>query len=78
MRKIEKENKIVIYQDKKGNIEFKVDIEKETIWANQAEIVRLFNVDQSVVSRHIKNILHDKEVDEKSNMQKMHIANSDN
>jgi len=39
--------------------------------------IKLFNVDQSVVSRHLKNIFTDKEVEEKSNMQKMHIANSD-
>ena len=39
--------------------------------------IKLFNVDQSVVSRHLKNIFTAKEVEEKSNMQKMHIANSD-
>ncbi|NYT27947.1 MAG: hypothetical protein H0A76_08650 [Candidatus Thiodubiliella endoseptemdiera] len=39
--------------------------------------VNIFDKDQSVISRHIKNILADREVDEKSNMQKMHIANSD-
>jgi len=70
-------NKIVIYQNKSGAIELKGDFKKETIWASQAQIVKLFGVDQSVVSRHIGNILKDGEVDEKSNMQKMHIANSD-
>jgi len=68
---------IVIYQNKSGAIEFKGDFKKETLWASQAQIVNLFGVDQSVVSRHIRNILKDKEIDEKSNMQKMHIANSD-
>lgn len=70
-------NNIVIYQSKNGAIELRGDIDKNTIWASQAEIVSLFGVDQSVVSRHIKNIFKDGEVDEKSNMQKMHIANSD-
>jgi hypothetical protein len=37
----------------------------------------LFEVDQSVVSRHIRNIFKDGEVDQKSNMHKMHIAHSD-
>ncbi len=68
---------IVIYQNKSGAIEFKGDFQKETLWASQAQIVALFEVDQSVVSRHIRNIFKDKEIDEKSNMQKMHIANSD-
>jgi prophage maintenance system killer protein len=72
-----KTNKAVIYQAKSGAIELRGDLKHETVWATQAQIVSLFNVDQSVVSRHIKNIFKDGEVDEKSNMQKMHIAHSD-
>jgi len=68
---------VVIYQAKTGAIELKGDIAQETIWATQAQIVSLFNVDQSVVSRHINNIFADGEICKKSNMQKMHIANSD-
>jgi prophage maintenance system killer protein len=72
-----KENNLVIYQAKSGAIEFRGDFSRETVWATQSQIIELFSVDQSVVSRHIKNIFKDNEVDEKSNMQKMHIANSD-
>lgn len=56
---------IIIYQSKQGGIEFKGDLRKETIWATQAQIASLFNVDRSVVSKHIKNIFRDKELDEK-------------
>lgn len=70
-------NKIIIYQAKSGAIELKGDLKKETLWASQAQIVGLFEVDQSVVSRHIRNIFKDGEIDQESNMQKMHIANSD-
>src|SRR3989338_819853 len=77
MRKKIKNKRLVIYQAPSGAIEFRGDFGKETIWATQAQIVGLFGVDQSVVSRHIKNIFKDGEVLEKSNMQKMHIANSD-
>ena len=58
-------------------MELRGDISRETIWATQAQIVQLYAVDQSVVSRHINNIFKDGEVNNKSNMQKMHIANSD-
>jgi len=71
------QNKIVIYQNSSGAIELRGDIKNETIWATQAQIVDLFNVDQSVISRHIRNIFKDKEIEGKSNMQKMHIASSD-
>ncbi len=70
-------SQIIIYQAKSGAIELKGDFAHETVWATQAQIVKLFAIDQSVVSRHIKNIFKDGEIEEKSNMQKMHIANSD-
>ncbi|MDP3771899.1 MAG: virulence protein [bacterium] len=73
---MKKEN-IIIYQAKNGAIELRGDFNRDTLWATQAQIVDLFGVDQSVVSRHIKNILRDGEIEEKSNMQKMHIAHSD-
>lgn len=68
---------LVLYKAPNDDIELRGDFGHETIWATQAEIVRIFQVDQSVVSRHIRNIFKDGEVDEKSNMQEMHIANSD-
>lgn len=77
MKKKTSKNNIVIFQSKSGAIELRGDFGKETIWATQAQMVELFGVDQSVVSRHIKNIFTDGEIEEKSNMQKMHIANSD-
>ncbi len=68
---------VIIYQTKSGAIEFKGDLKKDTIWATQAQISDLFNVDRTVATRHINKIIRDGEVDEKSNVQKMHIANSD-
>lgn len=67
----------LIYQWNNWEILLREDKDLETIWANQSQISEIFNIDQSVVSRHIRNIFKDWEVDEKSNMQKMHIANSD-
>jgi hypothetical protein len=75
--KKENKNNIVMYEDKKGNIELRVDVGKDTLWATQEQIMMLFDIDQSVVSRHIKNIFTDREIEQKSNMQKMHIARSD-
>lgn len=69
--------KPVIYQAKDGAIELRGDFDRETIWASQSQIVNIFDISQSVASRHIRNIFKDGEVSEKSNMQKMHIANSD-
>ncbi len=77
MTKTELKKQLMIYQAKNGAIELRGDFDNETIWATQAQIINIFGIDQSVVSRHITNIFKDGEIDEKSNMQKMHIANSD-
>jgi len=37
----------------------------------------LFQRDQSVISRHIRNIFAEGELERKTNMRKMHIASSD-
>ena len=66
MKKLEKENKIVIYQAPSGAIELRGDFEKETVWATQAQIAELFDVERSVITKHIRNILKDKELEENS------------
>jgi prophage maintenance system killer protein/prophage antirepressor-like protein len=66
---------IAIFQARNGEIQVK--LENETVWLSQAQMVELFGRDQSVVSRHISNSFKELEVSKESNMQKMHIANSD-
>ena len=68
---------VVIYQAEDGKTTLEVHLEKDTVWLNQAQLVDLFQRDQSVLSRHVRNVFKEGELDEKSNMQKMHIANSD-
>ena len=41
------------------------------------QIARLYGKERSVITKHINNIFRDKEVDKKSNVQKLHIAGSD-
>ncbi len=69
--------KSLIYQAKNGAIELRGDVSRETVWATQAQIAEMFGVERSVVTKHIRNILRDEEIEEKSNVQKMHIAKSD-
>ncbi len=74
-KSMNKEQNIVIY--KNGEIELKVSLNNETVWLRQDEIALLFEKDRTVITRHINKILKEKEVDEKSNVQKMHFPNSD-
>lgn len=68
---------IVIYQRDDQGVEVRLDADAETVWLTQAQMVVLFGRDQSVISRHINNVFKEGELGRESNMQKMHIANSD-
>ena len=62
---------LIIYQGKNGEIEFKGDIKKETLWANLQEIANLFETDKSGISRHIKNIYQSRELDPNTTVAKI-------
>ena len=70
-------SEIIIYQTEDGGTRIQTRLEGETVWLTQEQIAVLFQRDQSVISRHIKNVFDEGELEEESNMQKMHIANSD-
>lgn len=54
---------LALYQTKDGALELRQDYDNETLWANKKQIADIFGIDRSVVSRHIKNIFQDKELD---------------
>jgi len=68
---------VVIYRTKDSKTALDVRLVDETVWLTQAQMAKLFERDQSVISRHINSVFKEKELDQKSNMQKMHIAKSD-
>ena len=61
-----KEKQIEIYKKREGEIVFDVDVEKETMWVTEAQLAELFDVDRSVINRHIRNIYRDGELEEEA------------
>ena len=70
-------NAIEIYQTPEGATAIAVHFEQDTVWLTQAQLVELFGRDQSVISRHLRNVFQEGELTEQGNMQKMHIAGAD-
>lgn len=68
---------IIIYNTKDGKAAIKLYADNGTAWLTQAQIAELFNKERSGISKHIKNIFDEGELDEKSNVNFIHIANSD-
>ena len=66
-----------IYQNATGALEVRFDAKNDTVWLRQEQLVQLFGRTQPVISRHLNNVFAEGELDEKSNMQILHIANSD-
>ncbi len=54
---------IVLYRALDGGVTLDVRLERESIWLNLNQISDLFNRDKSVISRHIRNIFKEKELD---------------
>jgi len=71
------EKEIVLFETEDKKISLNVPVEEETVWLTQSQMVELFQRDVSVISRHIKNIFKEEELEEKSNLHFLQIANSD-
>ena len=70
------ENQIVVYQPNE-TVRLDVRLENETVWLTQAQLCELFQRDVSVISRHIKNIFLEGELEKESNLHFLPIASSD-
>ena len=73
---MENKGEIIVYQSD-TTLQLKVRMEDETVWLTQAQMVELFQRDVSVISRHINNIFKEGELEKKSNLHFLQIANSD-
>jgi prophage maintenance system killer protein len=63
---IKNQGELVIYSDSKRGVELRADASNETIWATQDQVADLFGRDKSVISRHLKNIFNEVELDRNS------------
>lgn len=68
---------LVIFETEDNTIKLEVSVEKETVWLSQSQMTELFGVDRTVITRHVNNVFKEGELIKESNVQKMHIANSD-
>lgn len=70
-------DEIIIYKSEDGVVKVDVLFADETVWLTQFQMSELFQRDVSVISRHISNVFLEGELDEKSNLHFLQIANSD-
>jgi len=71
------ESNFLLYTSTDGKIKVDAVLQDENIWLTQKAMGELFGKERSVITKHIKNIFSSKELDEESNVQKMHFSHSD-
>ena len=71
------ENQIIMYQTEDGLTRIDVTLENETVWLSQDQMAELFQRDKSTISRHIKNIFEEGELNRESVVAKIATTASD-
>lgn len=72
-----KELQFLIYRAENDQEKASVIVSDETIWASQKEMARLFDVGVPAISKHLKNIFEEGELDEGATISKMETTASD-
>lgn len=57
---------IIMYYKPDGSVNVEILVQDETLWMQQSRIAELFDVDRTVISKHLKNIFIEGELDENS------------
>jgi hypothetical protein len=60
------DDKLVLYTDRQGDVELRADVERDTLWATQEQIGRIFDASKQSISRHMLRIFKEGELKEDS------------
>ena len=74
---VPEQNSFILYTTPEGEVKLNVLLENETIWLSQEQMSQLFDRERSVITKHIGNVFNEGELEEKSNVQILHISGSD-
>ncbi|NQZ57619.1 MAG: virulence RhuM family protein, partial [Lentisphaeraceae bacterium] len=73
----ENKSEFLFYQSEDGQLKIETRLQDESVWLSQKQMSDLFAKERSVISKHIGNVFKEGELDEKSNVQILHISGSD-
>ncbi|SNQ42837.1 virulence protein RhuM/Fic/DOC family protein [Cellulophaga lytica] len=67
---MKEQNQIVIYQSNDGTSQLQVNLQDDTVWLTQAQLVEVFNSSKANISEHIKHIFTSGELQESATVRK--------
>ena len=71
------DNNLIIYKNSKGNIVVDAIYKDETLWLTQKGMAKVFDVQVPAISKHLKNIFEEDELNKNSVVSKMEITADD-
>lgn len=67
----------IFYRGEDGKTHVQVILGDETVWTTQIGMADIFGIDRTGITKHVKNIFDEGELIQESNVQFLHVANSD-
>ena len=74
MKEFDKQMEMVLYHSDEGDVSVDAYIMNDSMWITQKAMAELFGVQVPAISKHLKNIFEDGELDEKVVVSKMEIT----
>ncbi|GAA4052729.1 RhuM family protein [Hymenobacter glaciei] len=68
---------ILLYQAPDGQTQLEVQLDQETVWLTQAQMVQLFDVSKKTISEHIQNVFREGELTSEAVVRKSRTTASD-
>ncbi len=59
-------NDLMVYQTDSGALEVRFDGKHDTVWLSQAQMVALFGSERSVITKHLRNVFAEAELEQNS------------
>lgn len=59
-------SEVLIYEAENGSTRVDVRLDAETVWLTQEQMAALFGRERSVVTKHLRNVFNEGELDEAS------------
>lgn len=69
-----KQSDFLQFTSSKGDVNIEVLLKDETVWLTQKKIGEVFGKERSFIPKHLNSIFTSGELDENSNVQKMHFS----
>lgn len=77
MPDIDKEMRFLLYRDDVDDVSVNAAVLNESIWVTQKAMAELFDVDRSVITKHLSNIYEDGELQQEATSAKIALVQTE-